>query len=107
MCVVQGSAFLPQRCLDADNSLAQREGRAKSGKGSPQPVCPFTASDTDACQNRRGTVGSGTSAVVPSLLSGDPGATSIPLGEEVTLPLGASAHQAERGRRAWDEWDLV
>lgn len=39
--------------------------------------------DTDACQNRMGTVGSGTNAVVPNLLSGYPDATSMPLGEEV------------------------
>lgn len=70
MFVVQGSAFLPQCCLDADKSLAQRGGGAESGKGSPQPVFSFRESDADACQNRGGRVGSGTNAVVPSLLSG-------------------------------------
>lgn len=50
-----------------------------------------------------GTVGSGTNAVVPNLLSGYPDATSMPLGEEVrypwfTLPLGSSACLGERVR---------
>lgn len=78
MYVVQGAAVLPQCGLGPDNSLTQREGRAKPGTGRPQPVFPFRASDTDARQNRRGRVGSGTNVVVLSLLAGYPGATSIP-----------------------------
>lgn len=59
--------------------------------------------DTDVCQNRMGTVGSGTNAVVPNLPSGR--------GSQVSLVHPSPWVFCMPGRKgegtAWNEWDLV